>query len=88
MKNRIQQCKFDFKQVAMLFFIENRLLGNLIENRQQCNFDCLTGYTASSLGNHEFDDGVGDLVKFAREVTDTFPVLACNLVIKNSLNIS
>ena len=38
------------------------------------------GYTASSLGNHEFDDGVGDLVGFASEVTSSFPLLACNLV--------
>ncbi len=38
------------------------------------------GYTASSLGNHEFDDGVVDLVKFATEVTPVYPLLACNLV--------
>ena len=37
-------------------------------------------YTASSLGNHEFDDGVQDLVKFAAEVNNSFPLLACNLV--------
>jgi len=37
-------------------------------------------YDASSLGNHEFDDGVGDLAKFATEVKPVYPLLACNLV--------
>jgi len=37
-------------------------------------------YDASSLGNHEFDDGVSDLAKFATEVKPVYPLLACNLV--------
>ncbi|CAB4069163.1 NT5E [Lepeophtheirus salmonis] len=35
------------------------------------------GFTASSLGNHEFDDGVWDLESFAKSVD--YPLLACNL---------
>ena len=43
----------------------------------------LTSYlslTASSLGNHEFDDGLGDLKLFAESVP--YPLLACNVDIK------
>ena len=35
------------------------------------------GYTASSLGNHEFDDGDLDLEQFTKSVP--YPMLACNL---------
>ena len=35
------------------------------------------GYTASSLGNHEFDDGDLDLERFTQLVP--YPMLACNL---------
>ena len=35
------------------------------------------GFTASSLGNHEFDDGDLDLEKFTEIVP--YPMLACNL---------
>ena len=35
------------------------------------------GYTASSLGNHEFDDGDTDLERFTQLVP--YPMLACNL---------
>lgn len=35
------------------------------------------GYTASSLGNHEFDDGDGDLEYFCQAVP--YPMLACNI---------
>ena len=35
------------------------------------------GYTASSLGNHEFDDGDLELEKFTKKVP--FPMLACNI---------
>ena len=34
-------------------------------------------YTASSLGNHEFDDGDSDLEQFTKAVP--YPMLACNL---------
>ena len=37
------------------------------------------GYTASSLGNHEFDDGVSDLVAFLDATDPAFPTVACNL---------
>lgn len=37
------------------------------------------GYTASSLGNHEFDDGVRDLEAYAKSVAQAYPLLACNL---------
>ena len=37
MKNRIQQCKFDFKQVAMLFLLKTGYSEILIENRLECN---------------------------------------------------
>ena len=39
------------------------------------------GYTASSLGNHEFDDGDGDLEKFTEAVP--YPMLACNLDLRH-----
>ena len=35
------------------------------------------GYTASSLGNHEFDDGDSDLEHFIKAVP--YPMLACNI---------
>jgi len=37
------------------------------------------GYDASSLGNHEFDDGVADLAKFLTATKQAFPSLAANL---------
>ncbi len=37
------------------------------------------GYTASSLGNHEFDDGVSDLEAYARATQLSYRLLACNL---------
>ena len=38
------------------------------------------GYTASSLGNHEFDDGDRDLQNFTKAVP--YPMLACNVDLK------
>ena len=35
------------------------------------------GYTASSLGNHEFDDGDLDLPNFTKSVP--YPMFACNV---------
>lgn len=37
------------------------------------------GYTASSLGNHEFDDGLADLEAFTAAIQDSYPLLACNI---------
>jgi 5'-nucleotidase/UDP-sugar diphosphatase len=37
------------------------------------------GYDATCLGNHEFDDGVPDLVEFIDATADAYPTLACNL---------
>ncbi len=37
------------------------------------------GYTASCLGNHEFDDGVMDLEAYAKSIQSSYPLLACNL---------
>lgn len=37
------------------------------------------GYTANSLGNHEFDDGVDDLVHFLDATEADYPTVACNL---------
>ena len=31
------------------------------------------------LGNHEFDDGVGNLSAFTNAITDNYPMLACNI---------
>ena len=41
------------------------------------------GYTASSLGNHELDDGVEDLVAYLRDTRDAYPTLSCNLELEN-----
>ena len=43
------------------------------------NLTSSLGYTASSLGNHEFDDGVSDLEDFTNAIKDSYPMLACNL---------
>jgi 2',3'-cyclic-nucleotide 2'-phosphodiesterase (5'-nucleotidase family) len=43
------------------------------------NLTSYLGYTATSLGNHELDDGVGDLVAFIDATNDVYPTLACNL---------
>ena len=31
------------------------------------------------LGNHEFDDGVGNLSAFTNAITNNYPMLACNI---------
>ena len=41
------------------------------------------GYTASSLGNHELDDGVEDLVAYLRDTRDAYPTLSCNLELED-----
>ena len=61
-------------------FLQGSVWYSLLKWTVVSNMTRSLGYTASSLGNHEFDDGVGDLTKFAAEVTDTYPLLACNLV--------
>lgn len=43
------------------------------------NMTSSLGYTASSLGNHEFDDGVTDLEAFTDAIEDSYPLLACNI---------
>lgn len=43
------------------------------------NLTAPLGFTASSLGNHEFDDGVDDLVSYADAVAGAYPLLAANL---------
>ena len=43
------------------------------------NLTSTMGYTATSLGNHELDDGVDDLVKFVDATKSAYPSLACNL---------
>ncbi len=43
------------------------------------NLTSSLGYTASSLGNHEFDDGVHDLEAFSSAIEDSYPLLACNI---------
>ena len=43
------------------------------------NLTSRLGYTATSLGNHELDDGVGDLIKFVDATQNVYPNLACNL---------
>ncbi len=43
------------------------------------NLTSYMGYTASSLGNHELDDGVGDLVDYLDATRSAYPTLACNL---------
>ena len=43
------------------------------------NLTSRLGYTATSLGNHELDDGVGDLIQFVDATRNVYPNLACNL---------
>ena len=43
------------------------------------NLTASLGYDASSLGNHEFDDGVNDIEAFSDAIKDSYPMLACNL---------
>ena len=43
------------------------------------NLTSSLGYDASSLGNHEFDDGVNDIEAFSDAIKDSYPMLACNL---------
>ena len=43
------------------------------------NLTSPVGYHVSSLGNHEFDDGVGDLISFLDATADAFDTVACNL---------
>jgi 2',3'-cyclic-nucleotide 2'-phosphodiesterase (5'-nucleotidase family) len=43
------------------------------------NLTTSLGYTASSLGNHEFDDGVADLEAFTDAIQTAYPLLACNV---------
>ena len=47
------------------------------------NLTSSLGYTASSLGNHELDDGVGDLVAYLRDTRNAYPTLSCNLDLEN-----
>jgi 2',3'-cyclic-nucleotide 2'-phosphodiesterase (5'-nucleotidase family) len=61
-------------------FFQGSVWYSLLKWSVVANMTLSLGYTASSLGNHEFDDGVGDLTKFAAEVTGSYPLLACNLV--------
>lgn len=65
----------------MFFKFQGTLWYSLLKWSVVSNMTRSLGYTASSLGNHEFDDGVADLVNFANEVTPVYPLLACNLVI-------
>ena len=43
------------------------------------NLTSSLGYDASSLGNHEFDDGVDDIEAFSDAIKGSYPMLACNL---------
>ena len=47
------------------------------------NLTSSLGYTASSLGNHELDDGVVDLVAYMRATRNAYPTLSCNLELEN-----
>ena len=47
------------------------------------NLTSSLGYTASSLGNHELDDGVDDLVAYLRDTRNAYPTLSCNLELEN-----
>ena len=47
--------------------------------RVVANLTSSLGYTASSLGNHEFDDGVLDLEAFTNAIENSYPLLACNI---------
>jgi len=47
------------------------------------NLTSSLGYTASSLGNHELDDGVDDLVAYMRATRNAYPTLSCNLELEN-----
>ena len=61
---------------------------SLFKWRVVANLTSSLGYDASSLGNHEFDDGVSDLEAFSHATKDSYPLLACNLDISQvpSLN--
>lgn len=44
------------------------------------------GYQAQTLGNHEFDKGVGALIQYAKRVN--FPLLACNIDFKKETELA
>ena len=52
------------------------------------NLTLSLGYDASCLGNHEFDDGVADLEAYSHAITDSYPLLACNLDISAVQNLN
>ena len=47
------------------------------------NLTSSLGYTASSLGNHELDDGVDDLVDYLKATRNAYPTLCCNVKLDN-----
>lgn len=67
-------------EIKLFFNLQGSVWYSLLKWTVVSNMTRSLGYTASSLGNHEFDDGVGDLTKFATEVIGSYPLLACNLV--------
>lgn len=60
-------------------FFQGTVWYSMFKWRIVFNLTANLGYTASSLGNHEFDDGVPDLVNFAAIIAPYYPLLACNL---------
>ena len=52
------------------------------------NLTSSLGYTASCLGNHEFDDGVADLEAYSHAIKDSYPLLACNLDLASVQNLN
>eukprot|EP00095_Tigriopus_kingsejongensis_P006521 maker-scaffold172_size289735-snap-gene-1.31 protein:Tk06521 transcript:maker-scaffold172_size289735-snap-gene-1.31-mRNA-1 annotation:"hypothetical protein DAPPUDRAFT_42388" len=60
-------------------FFQGTVWYSMFKWRIVANLTADLGYTASSLGNHEFDDGVPDLINFAAIISPHYPLLACNL---------
>ena len=61
------------------FFLQGTVWYSMFKWSIVANLTSSLGYTASSLGNHEFDDGVSDLEDFTNAIKDSYPMLACNL---------
>ncbi len=73
------QCCFAQNVQFSLFSLQGTVWYSMFKWRVVAQLVSPMGYTASSLGNHEFDDGVSDLVAFLDATDPAFPTVACNL---------
>ncbi len=66
-------CSFSYS------FSQGTVWYSMFKWRIVANLTSPVGYQVSSLGNHEFDDGVADLVSFLDATADAFATVACNV---------